>query len=114
MSECIFCSIAEGKIPAKIAHRDDEIVAFHDVAPKAPTHLLVIPVRHVESVNGASAADAALLGRMLLVCKDLAAREGIDRTGYRIVTNTGRGAGQSVFHLHFHLLGGRELGWPPG
>jgi histidine triad (HIT) family protein len=114
MSDCIFCDIASGKIPAKVAHRDAEIVAFHDVSPKAPTHFLVVPVRHLESVREAAEADAALLGRMLLVCKDLAAREGIDRAGYRIVTNSGPAAGQSVFHLHFHVLGGREMGWPPG
>jgi len=114
MSECVFCDIVEGKIPAKIAHRDDEIVAFHDAGPQAPTHILVVPVRHVASVGEAVEADAGLLGRMLLVCKDLAAREGVAARGYRIVTNTGRGAGQSVFQLHFHLLGGRDMGWPPG
>jgi histidine triad (HIT) family protein len=114
MSECVFCAIADGKIPAKVAYRDDEILAFHDVSPKAPVHLLVIPLRHVETLNEASDSDAALLGRVLLRCKELAAVEGVDRTGYRVVTNCGEGAGQSVLHVHFHLLGGRPLGWPPG
>jgi histidine triad (HIT) family protein len=114
LSDCIFCRIVAGEIPATVVHRDDEIVAFRDAGPQAPTHLLVVPVRHVASVAEAQASDAGLLGKMLLVCRDLASREGVASTGYRIVTNTGRGAGQSVFHLHFHLLGGRDMGWPPG
>jgi len=114
VSGCIFCDIVEGKIPARIAHRDDEVVAFHDLSPQAPTHILVVPTRHLASVDAAAPGDAALLGKVLLVCKQLAAKEGIDASGYRIVTNHGRGAGQSVFHLHFHLLGGRGMGWPPG
>jgi histidine triad (HIT) family protein len=114
LSDCVFCRIAAGEAPAAIVHEDDEIVAFRDIHPQAPVHLLIVPRRHVASLGDVGDGDAALLGRMLLVARDLAAREGIDARGFRVVTNRGRGAGQSVLHLHFHLLGGRGLGWPPG
>jgi histidine triad (HIT) family protein len=114
VSGCIFCRIVAKEAPAAIVHEDDEIVAFRDTNPQAPVHLLIIPRKHVASLGDAGNGDAALLGRMLLVARDLAAHEGIDARGYRVVTNRGRGAGQSVFHLHFHLLGGRGMGWPPG
>ena len=114
MSGCVFCRIVAGEAPATIVHEDGEIVAFRDIHPQAPVHLLIVPRRHVASLGDAGDGDAALLGRMLLVARDLAAREGIDARGWRLVTNRGRGAGQSVFHLHFHLLGGRVMGWPPG
>ena len=112
-SACIFCRIADKSIPAGIVYEDDEIVAFRDLSPQAPTHVLVIPRRHVESLDDAVAADAALLGAMLLVAKKVAADAGL-AGGYRVVTNCGAAAGQSVSHLHLHLLGGRPMTWPPG
>jgi histidine triad (HIT) family protein len=114
LSTCVFCAIAAGTIPATLLHRDDDVLAFQDIAPKAPVHVLVIPRKHIESLNAAEPADAELFGRMLLVCRDLASRQKVDRTGYRLVTNCGSQAGQTVAHLHFHLLGGREMEWPPG
>jgi histidine triad (HIT) family protein len=112
MSECIFCKIVSGDIPATIVHRDDEVVAFKDAHPQAPVHVLIVPRRHVASLNDAG-ADERLLGRLLLVARDLAAASGIGE-GYRVVNNCGASAGQSVFHLHVHLLGGRAMRWPPG
>lgn len=114
MSDCIFCQIARGEIPARIAHQDDELVAFHDVAPQAPTHVLVIPRRHVATLLDLAAEDAALLGRMQMTAIGLARDLGLDRRGFRLVTNCLADAGQSVFHLHLHLLGGRRMQWPPG
>lgn len=109
---CLFCRIVRREIPAKVVHEDEHTLAFRDIDPKAPTHLLVIPKAHVPSLNEAD--DATMLGRLLLVARRLAADEGIDREGYRAVINTGPHAGQTVFHVHLHLLGGRRLGWPPG
>ncbi len=114
MSGCVFCRIASKEARAAIVHEDEELVAFRDTHPQAPVHLLIIPRRHVASLGEAGDGDAALLGRMLLLAKELAVRERIDARGWRLVTNRGREAGQSVFHLHFHLLGGRPMGWPPG
>lgn len=114
MNDCIFCRIAQGAIPATVVHSDAEIVAFRDVDPKAPTHVLVIPRRHIESVNKLDADDAALVGRLVLTAKAIAAADGIAEPGYRLVLNTGPDGGQSVGHLHLHLLGGRGMGWPPG
>ena len=111
---CVFCKIAAGEIPAKKVHEDDEIVAFRDLNPQAPTHVLIIPRRHVASLTDASEGDEALLGRLLLAAKAIAAKEGIARDGYRVVTNSGALGGQSVFHIHLHLLGGRPMSWPPG
>jgi len=113
MKDCIFCRIAAGEIPATVVFKDDEVVAFRDLSPQAPVHLLLVPRRHIASLDEAHAADASLLGRLLLAAKDLAAREGI-AGGYRLVNNCGPSAGQSVFHVHLHLLGGRPMGWPPG
>ena len=114
MSDCLFCKIAEGDIPADIVHRDEDVIAFRDIDPKAPVHILLIPHRHVPSLADAGDADRDLLGKILRVAADLAVREGIDDGGWRVVTNRGSDGGQSVFHLHFHLLGGRPMGWPPG
>jgi len=114
MSECLFCAIAAGDIPADIVHSDDEAVAFRDIAPQAPTHILLIPRVHYANARELGATDAALAGRLMALAGDLAEREGVSAAGYRVVTNTGPGAGQSVDHAHFHLLGGRELTWPPG
>lgn len=109
---CLFCKIVVGEIPATLVAETDECVAFRDTNPQAPVHVLVIPRRHVSSLNEAS--DAALLGRLSLLAADIARREGIAESGYRTVMNTNAGAGQTVFHVHLHLLGGRPMGWPPG
>ena len=115
MTDCIFCRIASGDIPASIVERNGEMVAFRDIQPQAPTHVLVIPVKHLGSVRDATGADGeALLGRMLAFTAKVASSMGLDAGGYRIVTNTGEHGGQSVHHLHLHLLGGRQLHWPPG
>jgi histidine triad (HIT) family protein len=112
-SDCIFCKIVKGEIPADIVYRDDEFIAFHDVNPQAPTHVLIIPVRHIQRVHDAKDEDASMLGRLLLIGNRVADREGI-AAGYRLVLNNGEGAGQSVWHVHLHVLGGRRMGWPPG
>lgn len=112
MSDCLFCRIAAGEIPARIVHSDDDVVAFHDVAPKAPVHVLIIPRRHVPSLAETGPDDAALLGRLMSLAVELAGR--LTSDGFRVVVNSGASAGQSVFHLHLHLLGGRDFAWPPG
>jgi histidine triad (HIT) family protein len=109
---CLFCRIVRREIPAKVIHEDEHTLAFHDIDPKAPTHVLVIPKQHVATLNDAT--DATLVGRLLIAAKEIAAAEGISEGGYRTVVNCGAGAGQTVFHLHLHLLGGRRLSWPPG
>ncbi|MCX7682009.1 MAG: histidine triad nucleotide-binding protein [Anaerolineae bacterium] len=113
MSECIFCRIVQGMAPARVIYRDEEITAFHDINPQAPVHILIIPNRHITSVACIEPGDANTLGRLFLVARQLAEQENIT-DGYRIVVNSGRMAGQSVYHLHMHLLGGRRLSWPPG
>jgi histidine triad (HIT) family protein len=115
MADCLFCKIVAGEIPAKIIKRSSDALAFRDIDPRAPTHVLVIPTRHVAAVRDTKGEDGErLLGRLLAFAAELAREEGLDNEGYRIVTNTGRNAGQSVDHLHFHVLGGRKLSWPPG
>ena len=114
MADCLFCRIVAGEIPAKVVRRSADAVAFTDINPQAPVHVLVIPTRHVAAVRAAGADDEGMLGRTLAFTADVARELGLDAGGYRIVTNTGPDAGQSVDHLHFHLLGGRRLGWPPG
>jgi histidine triad (HIT) family protein len=114
MDACLFCKIAAGKIPAAVVEQDADLVAFRDIQPQAPVHLLVIPRRHLGSLVEAGEADAGLLGRMLDLARRLAEREKVATTGYRTVINVGKDGGQSVGHLHLHLLGGRGLGWPPG
>ena len=115
---CIFCKIVDRQIPAKELYRDDRAVAFADLNPQAPTHVLVIPTRHVASLAAATDADAeadtAMLGHLLAVCRTVAAQAGLTDSGFRVVTNIGADGGQSVHHLHFHVLGGRALHWPPG
>jgi len=113
-ADCLFCRIVAGEIPADIVHRDDQVVAFRDIAPKAPTHVLVIPVEHVASAADLGAGHGPLLERMFAVAVERARADGVAETGYRLVTNVGDDAGQSVHHLHLHLLGGRKLDWPPG
>jgi histidine triad (HIT) family protein len=114
MSSCIFCKIIRKEIAARVVFEDESCLAFEDINPKAPTHTLIVPKRHIESVETLQASDAEVLGRLFLAARDLARQKGIHRTGYRAVVNTGPNAGQSVFHLHLHLLGGRHMGWPPG
>lgn len=114
MSECLFCAIVAGGIPADVVHSDDDVLAFRDVNPQAPVHVLVIPKAHHATASDLATADPALAGRVLKVAGEIAAHEGVDGSGYRIVTNTGESAGQSVHHVHFHVLGGRALTWPPG
>lgn len=111
--DCIFCKIVAGEIPAKLVYEDERAVAFRDINPQAPTHLLVIPRKHVASLDGADEADEPLLGHLLLAAASVARQEG-HAGGYRTVINTGAEAGQTVFHLHVHVLGGRTLTWPPG
>jgi histidine triad (HIT) family protein len=114
VSTCLFCRIVEKAIPAKLVHEDDHTLAFDDVNPQAPVHVLVIPKRHLVSVQEAGPNDHALLGHLLATCTKVAKAKGLAESGYRVVTNTGRDGGQSVFHLHFHVLGGRHMAWPPG
>ena len=109
---CIFCKVAAGEVPATIVKRDDSFLAFRDINPQAPTHLLVIPTQHVSSLN--EARDPKLLGNLLLFARELAREAGIADKGYRVVVNTNPDGGQTVFHLHLHLLGGRPMTWPPG
>lgn len=109
---CLFCRLVRGEIPAQIVAETDDCVAFHDVNPQAPLHVLVIPRDHVTSLNEAS--DAAQIGRLSLLAAEIARREGYAESGYRTVVNTGGAAGQTVFHVHLHLLAGRDLHWPPG
>ena len=113
-NDCLFCRIVNREIPAKILLEDDDVLAFADVNPQAPTHALVIPKRHVASVDAATDDDALLIGKVMLAAKRVAREAGVGESGYRLVTNNGEGAGQSVFHLHVHVLGGRPLAWPPG
>jgi histidine triad (HIT) family protein len=114
MAGCLFCEIAAGKIPAKKVYEDEDTIAFRDINPQAPTHILIIPKRHVETLNDLADSDAEMVGRLFIVAKKLAAEEGIAQSGYRAVFNCNRDAGQAVFHIHLHLLGGRAMRWPPG
>ena len=113
-SDCLFCRVIAGGIPADFVHRDESSVVIRDINPEAPTHLLVIPHEHIESLDDASQKDEALLGHLLRVAARVANAAGLGEGGYRTVINTGAGAGQSVFHLHVHVLGGRPMNWPPG
>jgi histidine triad (HIT) family protein len=112
-SDCLFCRILRGEIPAKKVYEDAYVVAFEDINPQAPTHVLVIPKRHLAGLKEAQTEDAEVIGRCHLAAAEIARQRNIEQ-GYRTVVNVGPGAGQSVFHLHVHLLGGRHLSWPPG
>jgi histidine triad (HIT) family protein len=114
MAECLFCKIVEGAIPAKKLYEDEHVLAFDDINPQARVHVLVIPKRHMVSLDDTQDSDAALLGQLMVVCAKMARERGIVESGYRVVANTGREAGQTVFHLHLHVLGGRSFSWPPG
>jgi len=114
MSECLFCKIVERTIPAALVYEDDLVVAFDDINPQAPTHTLVIPRKHVVSIAELQEMDVGLLGHLILAGNKIAKLKGITDSGYRFVVNTGAHGGQSVFHLHLHVLGGRHMAWPPG
>lgn len=114
MNDCLFCKIAEGAIPSKKAYEDETALAFYDIDPQAPIHVLIIPKAHIQSAHAVTQDDAQLLAHLFEVAQRLACELGVAETGYRLVTNVGRDAGQSVPHLHLHLLGGRSLQWPPG
>ncbi len=113
MSSCLFCQIAAGERPATIVQRGDGVLAFRDIHPQAPTHILIIPIKHIESVADLQPEDIGLVSRLIAAAQEIARAEGLAQ-GYRLVINSGRQAGQSVFHLHVHLLGGRVMHWPPG
>jgi histidine triad (HIT) family protein len=114
MGECLFCRIIDRQVPAQIVHEDEHAVAIQDIRPQAPVHLLVLPRKHLVSLQEAGPEDEAVLGHLHLVAAQLARQRGLDAKGYRTVINNGVWAGQSVFHLHVHLLGGRAFHWPPG
>jgi histidine triad (HIT) family protein len=111
---CLFCDIVSGRIPSKKAFEDDAVLAFHDINPQAPTHVLVIPKKHIASLIDLAPEDDALVGALVRTARDLARQLGLGERGFRLVLNCGGDAGYSVFHVHLHLLGGRALGWPPG
>ena len=111
---CLFCKIVEGEIPAEVVYNDDEIMAFSDIAPRAPTHILIIPKKHIATINDVSDEDAPLLGKLILTAKNIAKQNGLSEPGYRLVFNVNSQGGQEVYHIHLHLLGGRQLTWPPG
>ena len=114
MSQCLFCRIAEGEIPANILYSDEDVLAFRDINPQAPLHALVIPRKHIATINDLQADDAALVGKLFLAAKQVAKEAGYAEDGYRVVMNCGLDAGQTVFHIHLHILAGRALSWPPG
>jgi len=112
--DCLFCRIAGKEIPADIVYEDGDVLAFRDINPQAPLHLLVIPRRHISTMNDLDEGDSALVGKLIVTAKNLAKEGRVDEEGYRIVVNCNGGAGQTVFHIHAHLLGGRDFSWPPG
>ena len=112
--DCLFCKIAAGEIPANVVHEDTEIMAFRDISAQTPTHLLIIPKKHIATIDNADTSDEQLLGRMVLTAKKLANKEGLTDAGYRLVFNVNSDGGQTVYHVHLHVLGGRQMLWPPG
>lgn len=114
MQDCIFCKIAKHELPATVHYEDDEVIAFNDIDPKAPTHMLVIPKRHIATMNAIEEGDEALVGRLQLVAAKLAKEQGFAEAGYRVVMNCNEDGGQTVWHIHLHVLAGRSLTWPPG
>lgn len=114
MENCLFCRIVRKDIPSRVVYEDEDLMAFDDIRPQAPVHILLIPKEHFASLAEADEDKQAVLGRLLLAAKALAREKGLDRTGYRVVLNTGPDSGQEVHHVHFHLLGGRKMSWPPG
>lgn len=114
MEDCIFCKIVKGEIPSEKVYEDELIFAFKDISPEAPTHVLIIPKKHIKSLNDLTDNDANIIAHIYITLKELAKQLGIKENGYRIVSNCGEHGGQTVDHIHFHLLGGRTLQWPPG
>lgn len=114
MNDCLFCKIVEGTIPANLVYEDENTVAFDDINPQAPVHTLVIPKKHVATVQACAVEDQGLLAELLYACSKVAKLKGVTESGYRLVANTGQNGGQTVYHLHVHLLGGRRMTWPPG
>ena len=114
MADCLFCKIIERKIPSTIVYEDDRVLAFEDINPEAPTHVLLVPKRHIATLNDIGTEDDQVIGELIRRAAAIAKARGFSETGYRTVFNTNRGAGQTVFHIHLHLLGGRPLTWPPG
>jgi histidine triad (HIT) family protein len=114
MADCLFCKIVEGTIPSSVVYEDDRIFAFNDIDPQAPTHVLIVPKRHIPTLNDVGVEDEQIIGELVRRAATIAKERGFSETGYRTLFNTNRGAGQSVFHIHLHLLGGRPLAWPPG
>jgi len=114
IEDCLFCRIVAGEIPADIVHETDDTLAFRDINPQAPTHILIIPRKHIATINDLDDADKAIVGSLFTAARDIAVMEGLADDGYRVVMNCNEAAGQTVFHIHLHLLGGRGLGWPPG
>ncbi len=112
--DCIFCKIASKEIPSKIVFENERIIAFEDINPKAPTHILVIPKKHIPYIAEIKEEDIPLIGELIYIARKIAEEKGLDKDGYRLVFNNGKNAGQEVFHIHLHLLGGRKFGWPPG
>jgi histidine triad (HIT) family protein len=112
--DCLFCKIARGEISATIVHQDENLVAFRDISPQAPTHILIIPVRHLATIKELTLQDRELVGDMVLLANKLAAADGLAEDGYRLVLNCGSHGGQTAYHIHLHLLGGRKMHWPPG
>ncbi|RDH87004.1 MAG: histidine triad nucleotide-binding protein [endosymbiont of Escarpia spicata] len=114
MSDCLFCKMVSGDIQPNVVYEDDDVLAFRDLNPQAPTHILVIPKRHISTLNDLEPGDEALMGNLVLTAARIAEKEGIAEAGYRTLLNCNAEAGQTVFHIHLHLLGGRPMGWPPG
>ncbi|MEJ2592751.1 MAG: histidine triad nucleotide-binding protein [Candidatus Thiodiazotropha sp.] len=114
MSDCLFCKFVNGEIQPNKVYEDDEVLAFRDINPQAPTHILVVPKRHIPTLNDLQDADGAMIGKLYLTAQRIAREEGLAEDGYRTVINCNEAAGQSVFHIHLHLLGGRRMQWPPG
>lgn len=114
MSDCLFCGIVEGQVKADVLYRDESVVAFRDIRPRAPVHILIVPRKHVASILDLEVNDQIAIGQIFVVIAKLAREQGIAESGFRVAVNSGPDAGQTVFHLHFHLMGGRHFGWPPG
>lgn len=113
-SDCLFCKIVSGDIPANVVYQDDQVLAFEDINPQAPTHILIIPREHIATLDELDEGKEAIAGKILVAARKIAREKGLHERGYRLVANCLESAGQTVFHIHFHLLGGRNLGWPPG
>jgi histidine triad (HIT) family protein len=111
---CLFCEIVAGRIPAKVVYQDDQVIAFHDISPQAPSHTLIIPKKHITSLVELEPGDDLLIGSLVRKARDLARQAGLEERGFRLIFNCGEDAGYSVYHIHLHLIGGRKLGWPPG